>query len=164
MCLITQQLVPNIAENDITVYKFLKKLEKHYESFLYTKFKYFPGVLVTTVIRESTDLNFYDPISRIKYDEIIKKMNLSHGASRAGHHARDQGMIKSLGSGFHSFRAERKGDSKPNVNLKKRYISLVECTIPKGSLYYEDATGLIVSNQLIVNKSVRYKNSRNTLD
>jgi len=135
MCLITTQKKPLIAKKDITVYKLL---DPNYKS-PYTYYQYKPGKLVKAKIKDSHEWCGFDSIDQAWLDEHYPTWFES---------ARDHKPLKSLkciGSGLHSAATEDR-----LYGTKAKGEMIVKCTIPKGSEYYKDATGLRVSNQLIV--------------
>lgn len=134
MCLITNQQEPKIAQEDITVYKNLFKIGNVFQS-IFNKFEWKLGELYRTKIEESPDWCSYD-------DTDNNYLNANYnGWTRRSHEE-----LKCFGSGFHSAKKGRLRTYGSEI--------LVECTIPKGSEYYEDFTGLYVSNQIIINKVV----------
>lgn len=147
MCLITEQKKPIKIRKDYTVYKLVEFLnEKEIRSFYNYNFTWELNKLYQTEIKKSSILNacYFDLKSKecyqgkdgIKYIEVlIEKLRNEE--------------LYSYGSGFHS--AINKSRIKSNL------YHIAECTIPKGSLIYKDKTGLIVSNQIIINKILEKK-------
>jgi hypothetical protein len=132
MCLITTQKRAKTADKDMTVYKCLvpsgDKLKAVYRYFFYEY-----GVLYTTKIKKGNDWCCFDDKDRTWLDENFPLWQ----------NGKKTDLI-SLGEGFHS--------AKTRKRLKDNGEDIFRCTIPAGSKYYEDATGLIISNQLIVHK------------
>lgn len=88
-------------------------------------------------------------------------------------HVRDNESIIMINNGFHSYSAKSAFEKKirtPNnvVGFAVSYkrinsgicykhgclLSLVECIIPKGSIYYENEYGLLVSDRIIIKKEI----------
>ena len=129
MCLQTIWKKPKIAKTNKTVYKVMYIYGAKEASSQFSRFKYFLNQLYTCDIKEIDDNCSYDDIAlRWKNDLRIE--------------------YKSIGEGFHSFYKKRMCDDMINVNN----LSFYKCIIPKGSKYYEDGTGLVVSNQIIIKK------------
>lgn len=131
MCLITEQQKPHIAQEDIIVYKILKKTLVS----MYQFFQYKLGKLYHCEIKETNIATCFDDrdqkILEKKYpnwDDIIPE-------------------LKYFDEGFHS--AISKNRLKSYVD---DYHNIFKCTIPKGSEYYTEPSGLVVSNQIIINK------------
>jgi hypothetical protein len=127
MCLITTQKEPLTAERDMTVYKSMQSGGLS----LFQHFQYTPDKLYETKIRESKEWCAFDSLDTAWLDKNYPFWN--HG---------NRAELKCLGRGFHS--ALKKS------RLKEIKGLVVRCTIPKGSEDYLDATGLCVSNQIIL--------------
>jgi len=138
MCLITRQKESKILKKDLTVFKFVKEFENnscmsHVGSY---GFIYRKDILNKTTMKRSIDFSPFDDVVERNYpccpeynDDLI-----------------------SIGEGFHSsLRKSRLSDILESYFLKPGTI-IAEFVIPKGSEVYEDATGLIVSNQIIFKK------------
>lgn len=141
MCLITTQKVAKVAEKDIIVYKEMNKISdttctSGYQGYLYTL-----GILNKTEIKdvESNNWTCADSVDS-------KYLNKTYGNDW---NKRRPAELRCIGQGYHSFKTLERMDQ--GVYLDDRY----ECAIPAGSEYYEDATGLLVSNQIIINKKVQ---------
>jgi len=128
MCLITPFKEPKVAEEDMTVYKILT--DNQHSSF-YSPFYYNLGELYETKMEESEEWLYADETAqkstRRPYNDLI-----------------------CIGKGFHSCNTIERAEELKEGLIQKRHV--FECTIPKGSMYYEDTSGLLVSNQIIVNK------------
>lgn len=131
MCLITTQKKPLVATEDIKVYKLLNKDM----STLYVDYRYKPDILLKTQVRQSDDWSCFDDID---YDYLNKNFK---GWTR-GHKE-----LKCFGQGFHAALSIKRF-----LKTKSKSDIIFPATVPKGSRYYLDATGLIVSNQIIVHK------------
>ena len=134
MCLITTQQEPLIAQEDMIVYKMMNK---NLQS-IYMEFNYNLNELYQTDIREEDDRFYcFDIIHRKYILENFPDWNsdfLPKG-------------LKCFSHGFHSVNSQER--------IEHFYGSVFECTIPKGSEYYTEPTGTIVSNQIIINKLIK---------
>lgn len=140
MCLITVQKKPLEAKKDIIVYKEVSKQKGKniYES-IYNNFIWELNKLYKTDLKKDSRLIYYDEESMIHYVSI------------------PDNLLTSISEGFHSMDKNRARET-TSYNEAYDFDSVViECKIPKGSLYYKDETGLYVSNQLIVLKEVKLK-------
>lgn len=131
MCLITEQASPKILEEDKTVYKVVTSTGEGWKS-QYERFPYIPGQLYATEIHVSKGDGMYSDQTAQNYYEKEEQ----------------QDKLFTIGRGFHSFETEERAEE--HLGLLSEI--LVKCTIPKGSEYWEDATGLIASNQIILHK------------
>jgi hypothetical protein len=128
MCLITTQQIPFIAEGAMVVYKVLSKDRiSPYNAFHYLKNK-----LYQTEILKSNDWCCFDNKDQDYLD--------THYPDWTREKCSD---LNCFGPGFHS--ALSSDRFQPN-----RHEAIFTCTIPKGSEYYLDTTGLCVSNQIII--------------
>jgi len=139
MCLITEQKEPFVAKEDITVYKTVeidKGDKKGVYSSYYGGFYYEFGKLYQDEMEADNSFESYfgNIVIQVYGDYSLDKYTHVHRA-------------------FHSMIFER-------LAFSNRYLTIVECTIPKGSLYYEDKTGLIASNQIIINKIIDYDTNK----
>lgn len=137
MCLLTTWKKPKTAIEDIVVYKVLeiKKLETS-EIVLVSPYMFFTynfNTLYTTEFEAeaSDDPCPFDEEAQENRDNMINN-GISYWA---------------IGSGFHSALSEKRLQF--NTSYYKKPFQGI---IPAGSLYYEDSTGLIVSNQIIIRK------------
>ncbi len=63
--------------------------------------------------------------------------------------------LKSFGKGFHSIATEERTLSyKDELYPVYPQCNVFSCIIPKGSEIYRDATGLIISNKLIIKERI----------
>jgi len=136
MCLIVKKgAKPRIANRDITVYKELVVFEGIRSPYYF--FEYELGKKYTTRITFT-----YKESGGYDMKEMID-MGVD-GFSFEGRH-RICAFIK---RGFHAaVRADR-------IRCAQPFRRLFRCTIPKGSEYYANRSGLIVSNQIIINEIV----------
>jgi hypothetical protein len=136
MCLITDNKEKQFATEDMIVYKIFGL---HLQSF-FMYFQYELDILYETKITESSPENWYPCC---KLDENYLKENYGPSAKI---------WIKNpklicLEEGFHS--------AKTIENLK--FIGsnhVYECIIPKGSEFYTDTVGFIISNKIIVKQQI----------
>lgn len=146
MCLITEQKKPKRVKEDMIVYK---TGYAHYNSngnleevnAVFNFFNYLPHQLY------ETKFSFINPASReaIGYDDEV---NLAYG----NRNERSTKNLLVVAKGFHSAKnIERLKQSSNHCGHK------FECIIPKGSLIYEDKTGLIVSDKIIIKKELLTK-------
>lgn len=130
MCLVTTDATIKIAKKDMIVYKLgtMSFSGKYFISEM-QNYTYLLGVLNTCVISEpDADGQYYDQLVFDYYQDLSNK--------------------KYITIGFHS---AKKKDRLSGYS----FTQIVKCTIPKGSQYIEDKTGLVVSNQIIINKEVK---------
>lgn len=64
----------------------------------------------------------------------------------------DEDRLISISRGLHTVSTFQR--AKEVVNFEYEECSIAECTIPKGAEYYEDLTGLLVSNQLRIDRII----------
>lgn len=142
MCLVTEQLEPIILEEDKIAYKTVKVMHSptpdEYVKSVCQGFSYKLGKLYSAVIAhepesEKVYVRYYSLEQEIYYERTPPK------------------TLVTISTGFHGF---------INLETAEYYLEegrevIVECTYPKGSEYYEDATGLCVSNQIIISKIIK---------
>lgn len=127
MCLITTQKEPLIAEEDMIVYKSFKEgLISPFE-----EFKYERGITYETEIKESDDWNCFD------YQDL-EYLGNNFPTWTLG----ENEELKCFGEEFHSALQEKRLSDIFDTKV------ILKCIIPKGSLYYTEPTGLIVSNKI----------------
>lgn len=130
----TFQKKPIILSEDKIVYKALEKgLISPYIRFIWELNK-----LYETKIKTTDYGPFYDEEQRSIYRN-------------------DMGYVKDgvtrIGQGFHSFTNIEYIDT---ISNRRGFIwDIYECMIPAGSEYYEDKTGLCVSNKLIIKNKIQ---------
>ena len=141
MCLITNQKEPEILKEDLIVYKVLhENLGSPIQGFKYSK-----NTLYENEIEESKYPSFAD----IESQNFYGKGGLSMQALLEMHD------LKSFGKGFHSVTTEKRALSYKNqiYSMSHKY-NVFSCIIPEGSEIYRDATGLIISNKLIIKERI----------
>ena len=128
-----------IAKKDITVYKKLNLYSDEITSEV-RKFEYKIGKEYTTVLTPKPIAGLSEGIDFAIYDcavnEAYPGIYFSYGVIPSNVN------LNVISEGFHAFKRE---DGNPYNTI---------CTIPKGSKYFEDATGLIVSNQIIIKEII----------
>jgi len=142
MCLVTVT-GRKVAANDIPVKKLFDResyLQGEYVSPYYMyqypdkglqpKVKMAVVRKTITVAYESGGITFFDD-----YDTDYYKKN----------HAGE--TVNVISKGYHSASTER---ATPYHNLLDYCMTMVDCYIPKGAEYYEDATGLFVSDTIFI--------------
>jgi hypothetical protein len=123
MCLISRYKEPKVAQKDITVYKVVREVPGGYSS-IYESFFYKSGKLYKT------------------------RMSKANGGSLDGQELRETAHYVTkfyIEKGFHT--------AATKIRLKDLIWCdeiIVKGTIPKGSLYYRNASNLLVSNQIIL--------------
>jgi len=137
MCLVTNQQKPFVADRDIMVYKKLIKNGDDYHSPIQHLFKWKPGEVRHTPLKKvekNKGIQAYDRRAAIRYyssfssDLLLSSLYLNK-----------KSII--IGSGFHAATTRER--------LGKDYLAKIYTfVIPKGSKYYEDVTGLIVSDTI----------------
>ena len=140
MCLITDQKEPMNVENDMTVYKVLKLIDENLWS-PYNKYRWDLGKEYCTQITESDNIICFD-------EEAFECVLINYSNFRRGEGC--EGII-SYGGGFHSAISINR---LRRVVRDRKDLKIFECTIPEGSSYYTDFSGLIVSNKIIINKEI----------
>lgn len=136
MCLIIKRdTLKKTAEEDITVYKVMRQLYAIVQSYTYVI-----GVVHTTELGISRDF--------LAADSYAVHMLADLYGDDWRHNPKEE--LIAIGPGFHSCKTEERAR-----NLNSGWsCDIWECTIPKGSSYYEDETGLLASNRIIINKMV----------
>lgn len=137
MCLIVKKgTKEKIAENDIICYKDIEKDTQGKLRSAIQWFNYTIGKIYTTELR------------RVDNVEIGKNAYYADDTSRQRYEVYEEqekeNMLVSYNRGFHSYK------NKEIVDCDR--IPNYECTIPKGTKYIEDETGLICSEAIIINK------------
>lgn len=139
MCLITEMLEPQLAEEDIIVYKTLRKQKDGLRS-CHTDFLYKLHVLYSV---DKMDLEEEDEEDFSVFDFRVM-WEYRPGARRS-----IQPPIISVKTGFHSFTTKWRAKGSME-GLPFGDIIMVRCRVPKGSLYYRDTTNLMVSDKIIL--------------
>jgi len=154
MCLITEFVEPKYAKKDLVVYKVLKRrnellavspfqefryvLNQQYETRIVKELRHSKILFCSNIDSKYFQLkykNFYDPI------EICKSKV-------------DDGELVAINQGFHSCYKKAFVRELLNVPSYCDKRSVYECVIPKGTLYYRDAVGGIVSEKIIIKKEI----------
>lgn len=142
MCLITTQKESLIAKRDKKVYKIMKPdLISPFQGFKYRYDK-----LYSTKIQKE-DRFYWSCMDDV--DETYLDNN---------HPGWKDGKLPELiciGSGIHSALTKKRLQLTVDSMYHSKMMVIIKCTIPKGSEYYLDATGLVVSNQIIINKPIK---------
>ena len=135
MCLVVHRdTQKKIAKEDITVYKELIYLSEYQVGAYYQDFEYVLNTFYKTEIKESEEQY------HTCYDELdAQTLSLAYEDW-----TRNKDLV-SYAQGFHSAISQ---DRFKECWREDAYI--YECVIPKGSEYYENLSGLIVSNQIII--------------
>lgn len=122
MCLITEQKEPIILEEDLIVYKNVKLTKNGYESYFFP-FTWKAKKLEETELKTGIKFTGFDPLVTCHYKDSISE-------------------IKSWEEGFHfAFTKER---------LHILNVPIKEFLIPKGAQVVKDATGLGVTNKIMM--------------
>lgn len=143
MCLITDDKKEHTCRKDKVVYKILTR---EFES-MNRSLRYKRGILYETIIRfmgSSVDGVY---LGRYKCADFYEKKYLT---SVYPSWADGNENLIYIGEGFHSY-ASIKRMHKSYKDYDELYV---ECVIPKGSKYYKSATGLLVSNRIVVKKEL----------
>ncbi len=141
MCLITSLKEKKTAAEDIACYKLLNKGFKDKIRSPFECFVYEMGKLYETDIKRSYAWNAFDSEDAAWLDRVFPGWRESGGARKD---------LLCFGQGFHSVKVSGR---LRNYDTDSIYNS----TIPKGAEYYENETGLIVSNKIIINHSMTEK-------
>jgi len=133
MCLLTTWEKPKIAKYDFEVYKKLHEYNSTKATSIYQDFIYNLNELYKTEIKET--------IYRSNADEIDCQWEIDNN------HSATPEKIYWYGEGFHAATTKDR--------LKTHDGNLYLCRIPKGSKYFLDPTGLIISDQIIIEKKTK---------
>jgi len=140
MCLITNQKKPHTATCDMVVYKLLRK---NASSLYHSTMTYELGKLYKTKIMLGTSKYCFD-------DEDTDEVTKAYGCNWSYDYS-----IFSFGEGFHSAIYPDRFTSTVGHSFSGwQGKAIFECIIPKGSKYYKNPSGLIVSNKIIVIKPI----------
>lgn len=153
MCLITNTPEKLIAQEDMTVYKILRVSPFDFDngyafSVYFLGFGYKIGELCITEIKKETNLSKLTAFDSVDSEWLNKRYGYPSFYSRGWKGAVERGELTAFGPGFHSFL----NPTRLGTNCIPKEERKFECTIPKGSEYILDPTGLVVSNQIIINK------------
>jgi len=141
MCLLTYQKEPIILKEDKVVWKVMKeeiagKILAWFNNFYYTLNK----LCKQPINIGDTVQAFDDPQFEMYIDEIDLKTYIL------------KENVISIDKGFHAFTDKVLARKYAPIGSTNRF--LYKCIIPAGSEYYEDETGLCVSNQIIIVEKV----------
>lgn len=148
MCLATRQQEPKIAKEDIICYKLVNIIQGKIHSAYQSTFKWELNKLYQTNIRELLPQGYGDyeytcTFDRFSQEEYVQSL-ITQEEYFLKYGELPENSVKVFQLGFHSAKTIKR------FSVKNEAIS--ECVIPIGSEYYEDETGLIVSNKLIMKK------------
>lgn len=154
MCLITEFVEPEYAKKDLIVYKVLKRKNELLAESPFQEFRYVLNQEYGTRIVKELQLSeilFCSSIDseyfRKKYKSIFDVLDICRSQVLAG-------KLVAINQGFHS--CYKKAFVKELLNVPsycdKRFV--YECVTPKGTLYYRDAVGGIVSEKIIIKKEI----------
>jgi len=147
MCLITKQQQSETATTDIPVWKVLDSDLKS----LFMDFQYKDGVVYQQDIELITeeDYNNRELLDRVcAYDGAVYR---KYGKGLCSDVMNPNFVY--IEKGFHAFTNRERGEDGTRSSAYGIYNDIMaEFIIPEGSEYYEDETGLIVSNHIIMQK------------
>jgi len=163
MCLVTAQKEALIVEQDITVYKLLNVYESlrpngslriDYRA-PYWDLHYNLGELYTTTIQEIPEDHYgdkcaFDESDRLVLDSLFKDSDGRANWNPSWYTGKEPADAKYFGQGYHACIAMARLTGPDYYGSSK----IFECTIPAGSEYYVNPSGLIISNQIIINKQM----------
>ena len=137
MCLLIERKVkPRVAKRDLTVYKLVEYGEDNHVFSICQGFEYERGVLYETDIQEDEHGDFSDFTQASDY-----------GVSGSGDFCiATRPDLVFYGKGFHSYIRKKRIEGDGDVDL-----TIVKCTIPKGSLYMVNKSNECISNKIIIN-------------
>ena len=141
MCLLTYQKEPIILKEDKVVWKVMRKQTSEGIPSYFNRFYYTLNTLYKEKINICNTVEAFDDAQCRKYVESV--------AIRT--YILKKGVI-SIDKGLHSF--TDKNLARYYAPSGSSYKSLYKAIIPAGSEYYEDETGLCVSNQIIIVEKV----------
>jgi len=132
MCTITQWKKPRRTNRDIVCYKTGCRAEDKFVSGI-RSFEYTLNELYEAPLEESFEPEDICPADYVE-TEYYRGFT--------------EETLRYIASGFHACLTVRGAEQNKGIFADTR----VRCVVPKGSLYYKDRTGLIVSNRMIVEK------------
>ncbi len=147
MCLITKKKSFSIAKEDIKVWKAMRiALDRDGYTSPFQYFTYRPNILYKQPIKLIPKKEFVGRTVCAFDTYVTDYLNKNHGYINNGEYIPALIYIR---EGLHSIiykdRAER-------IVNGRQGMYVIEFVIPRGSRYYEDGTGLCVSNRLILKK------------
>ena len=143
MCLLTKETKPRIAKEDIIVSKIVEtSSERDDEVFAFFQdFTYHAGVEYKATLGLSKKYGpYYDTMAGMEFGlDYLNKRDAERKCGKQG--------VNFIREGFHAINdAERSRLELLNTTDK---VKLVKFKIPKGAKYFNDGTGLIVSDRII---------------
>ena len=137
MCLITEQKEPFTADKDIPVWKLVGQFHNYFMNCLYygSCINYRVGETYTTKMEKSNS----NPLAA---DEASWNRYFGTGISLVG--------FTKIRKGFHSCNSLERVIMFDKGHIRDGLPVYLECIIPKGGLYYQDDTGLLVSDKITV--------------
>lgn len=160
MCLITKQSEPEITTEEMQTVKIvsINPSLPGYAIASYNWFEYILNKPYRTEIKISKEPKPFNILVQdyYKYNKSYQRIVGQSGVTAI----MDEEPLFAYGNGFHSIIK----DSDQHRFIKERiehgiipsFHTVVICTIPAGSEIYKDATGLIVSNNIIVTDKIDY--------
>lgn len=139
MCLIVEKSKKvKVAKENIICYKLLKKdLRSSIQNFQYELGREYETSLSKVDCGNlSSHWNWCDQDSADAYQDIME-------------------LCYAYQQGFHSYKTKKRAGWECSYYYISSFL-LYKCTIPKGSEYIEDATGLICSNRIIIVNRIRW--------
>jgi hypothetical protein len=157
MCLITAQKQALIAQDDFIVYKYLRvigegTLVKTYRA-PYHYMEYTLGQLYTTTIGEISDdcdKVAFDHVDTMVINNLFKDSKGETNWSPSWYSGDEPADVKFFGAGFHAMTTLERAEKVSSIEC----YGLFECTVPAGSEYYLNPSGLIISDKIIINKQL----------
>ena len=144
MSLITRSNCVDIAEENIKVYKYVRIIDGNFHS-EFNGFCYKQGVIYETELKTSE--------TRIEmFDKVVTKKYIPDGMKQGSIELKKyiRNNYKCINEGFHSsFSEERLKDKLKDILKFRKNFEIQKFIIPKGSEYYKDETGLLVSNRIL---------------
>ncbi len=156
MCLITEQRFAKIAKDDIVVYKLLRKHKNKITSTIHKSHVWALNVLYKTklVIERRNALPFEryfkyaDAHAEEHYSPFINYFGNTRFSTNIRYPTKPLTIVH---EGYHAYKDYNKiKKSHYYGDMENIFIAI----IPKGAKYFEDATGLITSNKLIIKEEV----------
>lgn len=132
MCLLTKQKKPKTLDRDLKVYKIMSPYYSDDET------------------ARSPFMRFDYSFNRTYTQEIKESYGEGGFCGKDHTHYWMKDGTKYYTKGFHSFRY-----LKTLKHLSSNSYSVYICTIPKGSLVYENKFGHIISNKIIINERIK---------
>ena len=148
MSLITRSNCVDIVEENIKVYKYVRIIDGNYHS-EFNGFCYKQGVIYETKLKTS-ELSLFSSIEM--FDEVVIKKYIPDGIKQGSIELQEYIMnnYKCINEGFHSsFSKERLKNRLKDILKLRKDFEIREFIIPRGSEYYKDETGLLVSNRIL---------------